>query len=87
MAPAPTSHFILCEAVCAMTMVPCSCALVVVIVRLVAPLAVTVDGEKTQAAPWGSPEHENETIPVNPLEGEMVIVLGPVVWPLVTVSA
>ena len=52
----------------------------------VLPVVVTEDGEKTQAAPDGSPEQENVTVPVKSFEGDMEIVLGLVAWPFVTVS-
>ena len=43
-------------------------------VRVVVPLATTVAGLKMQVAPEGWPEQENETVPLKPFSGVIVIV-------------
>jgi hypothetical protein len=52
-------------------------------VRVVAPLLPTVDGENAQDAPAGCPEQENETFWENPFDGvtEIVVVAD---WPTFT---
>lgn len=56
------------------------------IVRFVIPPPVTDVGEKMHAVPDGSPEHENVTVPANPVSARTKTETGVVAWPFVAVA-